>query len=364
MKTLPDQNQSTRMCPGCGREISTVHAFCPYCGRPRGPADYGETPGSFRPLGERLCPGCGRQISEALRFCPYCGRPGPIGPAPIRADATTITKSTTSLSEPSSIISSKVTCVACGKEVPDGLNFCPMCGKSAPYSGIYPKVTDNPPVQMRKCFGCGRDIPIGLKFCPYCGRPDSAPVASEGGSISTTSPLEPKENIRLCVGCGREIREGLAFCPYCGKPTPGNAAIQSPSTIQKDSVQIDDKIKCMSCGRDFPGDLNFCPYCGRASIAEPQRTTSPDSSIQDVQPTQNPPEVRNGQSAMRLCIGCGKQIPEGLKFCPYCGKPAPIGPTQNENTTPLEPKTRVCPGCGMEISSVHKFCPKCGRPRD
>ncbi len=324
---MTDRDQSTRICPGCGRELSTVHAFCPYCGVPRGPGVNSSTSGSTPSQGERNCPGCGRNIPEGLRFCPYCGRPGPNDRTPTSGPASASSQPSIP-TQPSSNANPKVSCISCGKEVPNGLNFCPMCGKAAPYARASPPVVQNVEVKMRKCFGCGRDIPVGLNFCPYCGRPDNAPVGSAASADSIpSSPQEGEKIIRTCIGCGREIRERLAFCPYCGRPAPLGEASQGQSVAQAGPVQTVNKAKCMDCGREFPDNLNFCPYCGRVNIARSRTVPSPEGHV--AQPTMSSQPSANNQSAIRLCQGCGKQIPEGLKFCPYCGRP---GPTINPPT--------------------------------
>jgi len=47
------------------------------------------------------------------------------------------------------------------------------------------------------------------------------------------------------------------------------------------------------------------------------------------------------------CIGCGKQLEEGIKFCPDCGKKVWIKPTK-------------CPKCSSAVFSDDKFCQECG----
>jgi rRNA maturation endonuclease Nob1 len=366
---MTDQNQSTRVCPGCGREISTVHAFCPYCGKPRGPAGFEGATAQSQPQGERLCPGCGRKIPEGLRFCPYCGRPGPSGP-PMNAPSAQATR----------------LCPGCGREIQEGLAFCPYCGRPGP-SGPVPGRTEAaapvaqppsstpqaPPSAMKVvCIACGKEVPDGLNFCPMCGK--AAPYARP----PSTEIKAADQMTRKCVGCGRDIPLGLNFCPYCGhqynttspvanaasgpSSSPSGAVPPVAAAAQPTSEPIINKIRCMGCGREFPGNLNFCPYCGRVNVAS--SAAPAPTSIKASQSDASPQPSTSNQPAMRLCMGCGKQIPEGLKFCPYCGRPAPEGSARSEVAAPSAPATRVCPGCGLEISTAHKFCPECGRPRD
>ena len=315
---MSDQNQSTRMCPGCGRQVPEGLRFCPYCGRP-GPSG---APMNDQPVQQkRLCPGCGREVLEGLAFCPYCGRPGPSGPVPNRIEtaAVSVQPPAPAMQEPPAA-GSKVTCVGCGKDVPDGLNFCPMCGRTAPYARTSASEAKDTGQKMRKCFGCGRDIPIGLNFCPYCGRPDSALAA------------------------------------------PANTIPQAAAASQTSMDATNNKIRCMSCGREFPGDLSFCPYCGRANVSA--STAMVPSPVQIAKQEAIPQAPNDQQPSTRLCMGCGKQVPEGLKFCPYCGRMGPGGSMPVEAAKPTVSTTRLCLGCGLEIPIAHKFCPECGRPRD
>jgi len=55
---------------------------------------------------------------------------------------------------------------------------------------------------------------------------------------------------------------------------------------------------CMGCGRQIPLEYHACPFCGK---------TDP-----------NVPPANQGQGS-RLCIGCGRQIPNQYFACPYCG---------------------------------------------
>ena len=57
------------------------------------------------------------------------------------------------------------------------------------------------------------------------------------------------------------------------------------------------------------------------------------------------PEV--GPKEKPTCEGCGEELPDGMKFCPNCGTPAPL------------PKV-VCPGCGKEYDEGTRFCMDCG----
>ena len=54
------------------------------------------------------------------------------------------------------------------------------------------------------------------------------------------------------------------------------------------------------------------------------------------------------QTATVPCINCGKQIPQGSKFCPECG-------------APQTPQQKSCTNCGAKLEASAKFCPECGQ---
>ncbi|MBQ9784433.1 MAG: zinc ribbon domain-containing protein [Clostridia bacterium] len=73
--------------------------------------------------------------------------------------------------------------------------------------------TEAPAPTPHTCASCGKELGEGLAFCPYCG------VKAEPEAV----PLPP-----VCKTCGKELGEGLAFCPYCGAKTTVDEAIPTP----------------------------------------------------------------------------------------------------------------------------------------
>jgi Zn-finger nucleic acid-binding protein len=72
------------------------------------------------------------------------------------------------------------------------------------------------------------------------------------------------------------------------------------------------------------------------------------------------------------CAVCGRELPEGAKFCLECGTavPAQAGGTLVASTPSISPRshpvnTTYCPDCGLKINVVEKnlgkkvICPKC-----
>jgi rRNA maturation endonuclease Nob1 len=64
--------------------------------------------------------------------------------------------------------------------------------------------------------------------------------------------------------------------------------------------------KCSTCGKDLPDDMSFCGYCGK-----PVRPTEPVQT-----PNGKPPHT---SVAPRRCVSCGRPISWDANACQYCG---------------------------------------------
>ncbi|MBO4357893.1 MAG: zinc ribbon domain-containing protein [Candidatus Methanomethylophilaceae archaeon] len=77
------------------------------------------------------------------------------------------------------------------------------------------------------CSGCGSEIPEGNDFCYVCGAWTSKAFAiNDEGTILYSSK---------CVNCGKELVPGAEFCAYCGSRT-------SDSNIPISSRQVGGKL--------------------------------------------------------------------------------------------------------------------------
>lgn len=93
-------------------------------------------------------------------------------------------------------------------------------------------------------------------------------------------------------------------CPQCGKWM----------AVSKEELVIHDcQVVCPQC-------LAVCSYEGGVLVARddsdaPYRHNAP---VAAPEPKQEPKQTFN-QEGSRFCHNCGKQLPSGISFCPYCG---------------------------------------------
>ena len=106
-----------------------------------------------------------------------------------------------------------------------------------------------------------------------------------------------------------------------------------------------EEIACPNCGTVLPIDTDIfeeeaihitCPTCNEDVTIELDDEDYDDDFLEDCD-----------GDCFSCCEGCGEELPDGMKFCPNCGTPAPL------------PKV-ACPGCGKEYDEGTRFCMDCG----
>lgn len=72
------------------------------------------------------------------------------------------------------------------------------------------------------------------------------------------------------------------------------------------------------------------------------------------------PKVKPKQ--LRICTGCGRQIPFEYNVCPYCGKSVKIETAPVAvHMAPPPAGGKFCPHCGARVDPTAKFCQSCGK---
>ncbi len=120
-----------------------------------------------------------------------------------------------------------------------------------------------------------------------------------------------------CPRCGKVIvvsseevavREGVVVCPQCLAvfDMDGNLHTSQPRHVTRSVSEQPDKrqqqpearrddnttepfLYCPECGKPLPGGINFCPYCGIALAAETTAHTTPSQPARQEQPAATAP---------------------------------------------------------------------------
>ena len=156
-----------------------------------------------------------------------------------------------------------------------------------------------------------------------------------------------------CSICGVEINDGENKCSFCGtaventsatveeKPAPAVVETPAPAVeeVKPESVAAvpaaESKFVCSGCGKEYPNGGKFCAECG--------------GKIEEKKPV----VVQKEEAPKFVCSGCGKEYPAGTKFCAECGGKV-------EEVKPVAPVVFACTGCGKEYPAGTKFCSECG----
>jgi len=207
---------------------------------------------------------------------------------------------------------------------------CPSC------KGIIAVTSSKRPLKVR-CPKCGKDYTlkakgnaseskiadskkIQYKKCPKCSSP--IPVISDKRPLKIICQMCDSEYLLKEKRLG-DVGEGIPTAPGSlanrSIPLRGSrtGTLKTRDYGSQDIKQGGRSIVCPTCGKDIPEEVKICGYCG-----------SPIDRA-EVQQKKGVP-----------CTKCGKEIPGDARICGYCGTPVTAGAPQSprdELELPLTP---------------------------
>ena len=157
--------------------------------------------------------------------------------------------------------------MGCGREIQEGLAFCPYCGRQAPLADAPPATPTNQlgtRRQQDQVYGMWPGVPWNLNFCPYCGRVNLA-ASSASNSISNSPPhqggLPPPSPMlarhEILHRMWKADARGIEVLPVLRQPADPKG-------------RGDGRRVCAAGHKDLPWmrlrslhSHKFCPECGR-----------------------------------------------------------------------------------------------------
>ena len=105
-------------------------------------------------------------------------------------------------------------------------------------------------------------------------------------------------------------------------------------------------MTCQLCGTEIKGNETVCSLCGTAV----ENSSAPAAAAAPVAEEVKPAPAM--EECKFVCSGCGKEYPNGGKFCTECGGKINF----------VEPKISgyICSQCGKVYEKEQKFCTECG----
>lgn len=111
---------------------------------------------------------------------------------------------------------------------------------------------------------------------------------------------------------------------------------------------------CDRCGETLPPGANYCPYCETKLSGS---TTSPASPAESGAGSGSDGTDRTSRAETEECDYCGKSIPAGANFCPYCE--AKLSDTDVADPSRSETESKYCKYCGSSVDRKARRCPSC-----
>lgn len=137
----------------------------------------------------------------------------------------------------------------------------------------------------------------------------------------------------------------------------GAATVESPKAAGSPAAA---PTTCANCGRPVPAGGMFCPYCG-APVAQPS-VSAQSAPSQGATPAQGSAAQRTEPAPSAPAPG-GAFTPRPMAAPPRPASPPPSAvPGQIPAATPqASPPRPTCAYCGAPLKPGAKFCSKCGK---
>lgn len=119
-------------------------------------------------------------------------------------------------------------CPQCGKELPEGKNFCPACGHAY-----------EEPAAANICANCGAEIPNDDAFCAVCGAKRGAPAAQ-----SPATPAKKRNLLPILIGIGVAVIAAVVIFLNMG---PSNIPVEDISVDQSKVEITEEESVNISC---------------------------------------------------------------------------------------------------------------------
>ncbi len=124
-------------------------------------------------------------------------------------------------------------------------------------------------------------------------------------------------------------------------------------------------MNCSRCGRENPDGLKFCQDCGNRLNAPapdaPAPVVAPPTVV--VPPRPAAPPLHFAATAEKRCVRCGTGNPSNGRFCANCGSPLPGDASAGQPAPPAPapaPSVVNCSRCRGDNAPQMAFCQYCG----
>ena len=202
---------------------------------------------------------------------------------------------------------------------------------------------------------------------------DVVPEAVEADNVEE-NPVTEEDNKDCCPNCGAAIIENAAFCLMCGTRLVVDSAAEEAARLAAEEATRLAAEEAARLAEEEAARL-AAEEAARLAAEEAARLAEEERIRREAEEAARIAEeerFRHEQEIMlkleqdkaqelnwsvKVCSGCGAEMPASKKFCTNCGQKLDDVPQVVEDV--YKTKT-VCNVCGAEIVAGSKFCRKCG----